>query len=377
MSNLEKLKIDSIPENIIELLEKELITPVVLSKDSSLRIKVTDSCGMACTFCHNEGTPVSSDHQRLHNGRVSIFESYNGVTFSASPFIANDKFVEALSNLARKLRSNELHWTGGEPTLNPSLVELTEMARTQGYRIKMTSNGETGKLKISQLASAGLESINFSIFGTTPEEIAAVQSARFRNNRYGAMKLQKLEEAIHESIESNIKVKANIVIRDKADYIRATRILEKFGQKVELRLLPSLDDGFTSLLAIYGFLSEIAATPITRYITAGSSNSRIGYVTPEGFNIGFKQIDRVTLPDSCDDCSMNNVDECKEGYYGIRLYCDESGRYKVGICIQRMDLVVDLEEFLSGDISSEILDFRDKEYVRLAEEYADFCVWEQ
>ena len=30
--------------------------------DRTLRVKIIDACGMTCTFCHNEGTPVVSDN---------------------------------------------------------------------------------------------------------------------------------------------------------------------------------------------------------------------------------------------------------------------------------------------------------------------------
>jgi len=74
--------------------------------------------------------------------------------------------------------------------------------------------------------------------------------------------------------------------------------------------------------------------------------------------IGFKQINRVTLPDTCSTCDLNNEDDCTEGYYGIRLYEDIDGKHRVGICIQRMDLTVDMDTFVVSPIAEEILAFR-------------------
>ena len=33
--------------------------PVHVDKDTTLRVKIIDACGLTCTFCHNEGTPVA------------------------------------------------------------------------------------------------------------------------------------------------------------------------------------------------------------------------------------------------------------------------------------------------------------------------------
>lgn len=53
---------------------------------------------------------------------------------------------------------------------------------------------------------------------------------------------------------------------------------------------------------------------------------------------------------------------CLEGYYGMRLYRDlREGNYKVGVCIQRMDLTEDIDKFLQGGICQEIIDLRNNE----------------
>lgn len=237
---------------------------------------------------------------------------------------------------------------------------------------KMTSNGETGNLRIKELKDAGLESINFSIFGTTAEEMAEIQSDRFRDPRYGAMKLKKLKEAINTSIEYGLRAKANVVIRNEHDYERVYRIMQQFGNQVELRLLPSLGEGIGSLLSIYNFLNILGAKPFRRILTAGSSNSRTDFQTIDGMEIGFKQINRITLPESCATCSMNNEDDCNEGYYGVRMYKDQDNLLKLGVCIQRMDMTVDFHNFLNSDISKEILDFRNSEFERLSFEYSQY-----
>jgi GTP 3',8-cyclase len=64
--------------------------PVHVHYDRTLRVKVIDACGMTCTFCHNEGTPVVADNLgrapgeltgRGRSGRVSIYLADNGARF--------------------------------------------------------------------------------------------------------------------------------------------------------------------------------------------------------------------------------------------------------------------------------------------------------
>lgn len=55
--------------------------------------------------------------------------------------------------------------------------------------------------------------------------------------------------------------------------------------------------------------------------------------------------------------------------HGIRLYIDDKGEYKVGICIQRMDLTLDLDKFIQSPIIDEINALKDAEYTDLIRTY--------
>jgi cyclic pyranopterin phosphate synthase len=86
---------------------------------------------------------------------------------------------------------------------------------------------------------------------------------------------------------------------------------------------------------------------------------------PDGRQVLFKQIRRVRLPDTCTGCRFNNGRDCHEGFYGVRLYRDRGGRYLVGVCIQRMDLCLPVDKFLSSSLRGEILRLREQEYAEL------------
>ncbi len=72
------------------------------------------------------------------------------------------------------------------------------------------------------------------------------------------------------------------------------------------------------------------------------------------------------MSETCAGCRFNNDTDCQEGFYGVRLYYDRTGRYHVGVCIQRMDLCLPLDEFLTSSLRGEILELRESEYGRLA-----------
>jgi cyclic pyranopterin phosphate synthase len=93
-------------------------------------------------------------------------------------------------------------------------------------------------------------------------------------------------------------------------------------------------------------------------------NLRTVYRLADGRRVYFKQIRRVRLPQTCAGCRFNNDTDCEEGFYGVRLYRDRTGRYQVGVCIQRMDLCRPLDAFLASDVPGEIRRFRATDYAQ-------------
>jgi cyclic pyranopterin phosphate synthase len=334
---------------------------------------------MACNFCHNEGTPVASayvgDMDNLRKtylcGRVSVFQESNGVDFLPGTMQPDRKFEKALQAMSLAIGCNELHLTGGEPSLHSKLPEIIESANSAGYSVKMTSNGENVEDRIRKCAQVGLKKVNFSIFGTTPTELAAVQIPRRSDVLLADLRLRNLRRSIDSALESGVGVDANIVMTDFSHADRVLRIMDEYDDKVSVRILNDLSAGDQSYIDIYELLSQIGAVPKELSVEAGSSNSRVKYELPNGREIYFKQIRRTILPKVCSGCNFNNDNDCKEGYYGTRLYIDNKGKYKVGVCLQRMDLTVDLDEFLASDIPDEIIKFRDAEYSLLKDHYKD------
>ncbi|MXQ54422.1 radical SAM protein [Shimazuella alba] len=352
--------------------------PRFVDQDRTLRIKIIDSCGMTCTFCHNEGTPVTVDNS--HNqtgqwngygksGRTSIYVKSNGVTFLPSLIMPDEKFKTALRKLQERFRFKEVHLTGGEPTLHPRLPELIKMIKSLGLSVGMTSNGENGVKVIPEAAKEGLHKINFSVFGTTSEELMLVQNKTCRTPKWGDEKIKALKKAMLCAIQHNVKASVNIVILDPSHISRVQNLLSDFPPQISIRIMRSLEIRDEATDALRRLFHQLGASLVSHRITAGVSDERYEYELSNRRRVWYKKLRNVRLPETCMTCVFNNDTDCHEGFYGIRLYKDHRGDFQVGVCIQRMDLCQRLDQFLESSVAEEIQIFQKNEYERLKNLY--------
>lgn len=349
--------------------------PVTVVPDRTLRVKIIDACGLSCNFCHNEGTPVATDNTGREaeeftgtpgrSGRVSIYLGTNRAGFLPGRIKADADFALALAAMRGSLPTNEVHFTGGEPTLHPELPALVGIARRLGLTVGLTSNGENGAAVLPECAAAGLDRINLSVFGTTPDELAAVQAPRVASPKLAERKLAALGATIETASRHGVKVSANIVIQDRSHIERVLRVIEEYGRTAVVRMLVSLEDSGSSLAAMREVVDHLGAVPVEHIVTAGASDRRTRYRLPDGRGLYAKSIRPVRLPRTCADCRFNNDRDCQEGYYGVRLYQAQTGVFMVGVCIQRMDLCVPLGSFVMSERCHEVAAFREDETARL------------
>jgi GTP 3',8-cyclase len=343
--------------------------PIHVEQDRTLRVKIIDACGLTCNFCHNEGTPVAADRRGTAaagsgSNRVSIYLATNQARFVPRRIEPDAAFRTALCRLKDAVDFHEVHLTGGEPTLHPRLAEHICIAGGLGLKVSITSNGENGARVLADCAAAGLSRINFSIFGTNAKELAQVQHQSFVIARAQA-KIAALHQAIEQAGVHAIPARANIVVPN-ADHIeRVHHLLSDFGPYLSIRLLNSLADGQESVDAITELLTRVGAEPVDHHLTAGASGWRTSYRLPNGRVMWRKLIRPLRLPQTCTGCRFNNPTDCNEGFYGLRLYQDSTGVFHVGICIQRMDLCLPLDDFIDSEVCREVQDLRRGEYAQL------------
>ncbi|MCH5585793.1 radical SAM protein [Shimazuella sp. AN120528] len=333
---------------------------------------------MTCIFCHNEGTPVTSDNLKSNNGkwikhgrsgRTSIYVENNKVTFLPAMIMPDEDFRVNLQKLQKVFQFKEVHLTGGEPTLHPYLSDLVKMIKSLGLSVAMTSNGENGMKCIPSASKEGLEKINFSVFGTTGEELLMVQNTACRDSDWGEKKIDSLKKSIACAIENKVKVSTNIVIVDQTHINRIHNLLNNYPPEISVRIMRSLENRQEATKAIKELFEKLGAKLVSHQITAGVSDERHEYELENGRRVWFKQLRHVRLPETCKDCIYNNEEDCHEGFYGIRMYKDHIGGYQIGVCIQRMDFCQPLDQFIESNQAKEIVNFQKSEYDRIKMEY--------
>ncbi|MGY1437098.1 hypothetical protein [Streptomyces reniochalinae] len=170
-----------------------------------------------------------------------------------------------------------------------------------------------------------------------------------------------LDESIQLAMNAGIGTRANVVLPNRGHIPRVHHLLRKYSGKLSIRVLSSLADGEDSLQAIDLLLDQLDAQLEEVRLIAGTSGFRMAYRLPSGRELIVKHIRPLRLPDTCANCRLNNPTDCEEGYYGVRLYRDTTGQFHVGVCIQRMDLCLPVEEFVAGEASIEIAHLRERD----------------
>jgi len=349
--------------------------PMHVAQDTSLRVKILDACGLTCTFCHNEGTPVVVDNRSRSlgdfttagpSGRVSIYAGSNGATFLPATIPADDEFGQVLAALREAMELTEVHLTGGEPTRHPAVARLTKIAVDAGFVVGMTSNGEHGERVLADCAVAGLDRVNFAIFGTTAAELAEVQYARYHNAALAERKIAALKGSIAACETHGIAASATLWCSTSATPRAYTACLTSTHRTCRCGYSTPSTTAPPRSRPSKAFSPNAVRSPRRTTSPPAHPARAPPYRLPDGRRVFFKRIRRVRLPATCAGCRFNNDTDCQEGFYGVRLYYDRTGRYQVGVCIQRMDLCLPLDEFLTSPLRAEVMALREAEYIRLA-----------
>jgi len=116
-------------------------------------VALTYRCNLTCGFCYagcgTAGLPEGwSEDRVMDDGEV----------------------CRVLEVIRRDARCPSVSFTGGEPTLRPSLPRLVRHAKELGLKVNLISNGQRlDEERVAALAGAGLDSAQLSLEGGTPE----------------------------------------------------------------------------------------------------------------------------------------------------------------------------------------------------------------
>ncbi|TGK05646.1 radical SAM protein [Leptospira langatensis] len=120
-------------------------------------------------------------------------------------FLSPELFQRNLSLLSKKLSIQEIHLTGGEPTLHKELPELVRISNKEGIQdIAVTSNGFFRDGLIRDLKDAGLTRMNFSL--------DALEQTAFSRISGKNLPLDRLLNRIEEALSFGLDVKLNCTV---------------------------------------------------------------------------------------------------------------------------------------------------------------------
>ena len=109
---------------------------------SSVRLELTSKCNINCRYCHN-------------------------ADFSNKPDDMSTNDIKSLvASLKQEYPIDKILLTGGEPLLNPDIINIIAYISSLGIKVDMVTNGKLlTKEKISAMEKAGLKRIRLSIDG--------------------------------------------------------------------------------------------------------------------------------------------------------------------------------------------------------------------
>ena len=313
--------------------------------DPSVRLKVTNDCQWTCEFCHNEGTELPNEVTK----RVSVFLDPSTMRL---PMVRNFDADLGILDQVAKLKGvgvKEVHLTGGEPTLNPSLPNIVSYFFDRGFGLKMTTNGQARVGLMEDLISRGLSAVTFSVLSLTPEEFLGTQ--RIQSLPWAKAMIERSKENMLVAKKAGAVVKINTVVIDKDDYGRVDLIREfADANNIELSLLNSLGDGEEAVSAVFNYLEDQGGIAGNERGSVNSSTFKRFYTLPSGQVVIGKGI-RSLHPDVvCEGCDLRDTDNCVEKFYGVRLELRD--KVYTRLCVQKTNpkTVMTLDDFIQKGV---------------------------
>lgn len=325
-------------------------------QDNSIRLKVTNDCQWTCNFCHNEGTELPENA----NNRVSTLLDLSVLSLPhVENMSSNESALDKIVDL-RKIGIDEVHFTGGEPTLHPKLANATKRLVSEGFRVKMTSNGQSSNKVLKDIIEAGLYGVTFSILALNPEDFLKTQNPpKFPGLdplKWAERMIVREKTNIILAKEMGVDVKINTAVLGVEDYPRVDAIRE-FAQEqgITLVVLPVVGDQHTNQQVVFEYAESYGEYQYSKENSNNSNGARV-YSLPNGTQLRAKYL-RQHYPDVvCNGCEHKGKTSCIEKFYGIRVEF-RGGEPYTRLCIQKTTsvTVMPLQTFLDNDMRSKLV----------------------
>ncbi len=282
---------------------------VEYSRLTNTRLKLHTPCQWTCHFCHMEG-----NHDSL-----SIRDS--------------EELTRVLLRFRDEMGFTDVHYTGGEPSIHPQILEYVRIARALGFTVKMTTNAQVKVERYRAMVDAGLSEFNVSIHTMRGSALAALMAPP-RTRAWGEQAIGK-QLAMVAALKSIAALKVNTVAGPDVSALEEIAAFVR-REGVAWRVMDELDHPEVSFATINEVAAKMGAVPTMAHIIRGSSSCGITMTCPDGYSFKVKMIRPFRLRGMCDGCPVDTAGACKEYAYGPRLEGSPDG-IVVRSCLYRSD----------------------------------------
>lgn len=260
---------------------------------------------------------------------------------------------KALLEFRDRFGFTDVHYTGGEPSIHPQVVDYVRIAKQLGFTVKMTTNAQTSIKRYEELVTAGLSEINVSIHTLDGEALARLMSP-LRSTKWGKQAIAK-QVAVINAVKHISSVKVNTVAgADVATVMAIADFVREAG--ISWRIMDELDCPEVSFATIGEVVARMGATPTMAHLINGSSSCAITMTCPDRYSFKVKMIRPFKLRGMCDGCPIDASGACKEYAYGPRL---EGGKESIMVrsCLYRNESghVLPIGEYFNHPFSLSLL----------------------
>lgn len=288
---------------------KELVAQGKVKRDrlNALRVKLHVPCQWSCFFCHMEGNTTSQS-------------------------VRNDShFTQTLLQFRDRFGFSEVHFTGGEPSIHPQIVDFISKASELGFKVKMTTNGQVKISRYEDCVLAGLQEINVSIHTLNGSELGKLMNPA-RSEAWGKKAIEK-QLTLLDALADKVRVKVNTCVGEHTD--PALEIASYIRERtLSWRLMNVLEIPEISYATLKSICVTLEAEAMQACVINGSSSCSIDMRCKDNFNFKLKLIQPHFLESMCSGCELKAHGGCYEYAYGPRLEM-EKGFLMVRNCIHR------------------------------------------
>lgn len=179
-----------------------------------MRISITDRCNLRCRYC------MPNDIQLMKKEEILSMEE-----------------IEFIGRAAVATGINRFKVTGGEPLVRKNCAGIVE--RLKGIpgteQVTLTTNGVLLSEQLDALVDAGLDAVNISLDTLNADRYEEITGKR---------SLDKVIEGIETTIQTNLKVKINVVLQkqcNEGEWMQMTELAQRYP--VDVRFIEMMPIG--------------------------------------------------------------------------------------------------------------------------------------